>query len=187
MSVHKRSPWEINSTIRNVQARPSTFLWRSVVLRLIPPSRLTFLSRLLNGRSLMLTWQLMKRSRESISRSRWRIRKIRDPSSRLFKLLRTLFTPHLWSVLSRSWSVWSFRMLTMRSSTITDTTLRALKTLQAPSIAQCSLFGVSQLRDLVRSTLPQSAGTLDTVICSLLAMVLMTSWSKTLVSFVVSP
>jgi hypothetical protein len=150
-TVLRRSLWEISSTIRNAQAKLSTFPWKSAVSRLTRPFRQTSPLRLLNGRSSMLIWLHTKRSRELNLRSSKRIKRIRDQFNRLLQLSKILFTLPQWSVPSRLWNVWSFKTLTMRSSMITDTIQNLLKTHQDLLIAPCSHFGVSQLRDLVRS------------------------------------
>ena len=188
MNVHKRNLSATSSTSRSVPARLSTCPWKSAVSKLILPSRLTSLLRPLSGKSSMHICLPMKRCNVLKLRSKWKIGKTRSLFNRLSLLLKILFTPHLWSVLSKLWREWLFRMLMKRSSTITDIILNRLMTpLQAPLTALSFPSGVSQLNAAERSTLPLSAGILSMTTYSQSVMVLMISWSKTPVWSAASP
>lgn len=172
MNAPKRNQFETSSTSKSAPARPSICPWRSAVSRLIPLFKLTSLLKPLNGKSSMPIWQLMKRSREQKSRNKWKTERTRSLCNRLSPLLKTLSIPPQWSVLSKLWREWLSRMLMKRSSTITDTTPSKLMTLLPdPLTAQSFLCGVSQPNAAERSTSPPSAGTLNTMIYSLSAMV----------------
>ena len=164
--------WETLSTISREGARHLIISLRKRVLKLIPHNAPNSLSKLLNGKSLMSTWEStwrdLKRSKQSSKRTK--VTKRRNLTNSKLRSKKTPFTAHRWRDVSRLWKEWSFKMLITLSSMTTDTMRTKQRTKRSTIMDPSFQFGDFQLIREEERTLPQFAGIPNTKTYSLLDM-----------------